>query len=191
MHAGGARLHSQQCLTAGGLGARHLRHRHHLAPAFSRPTCHPTQPNSTHTPLRTCPCTQTSDVGNVQAFEDTAGYMVVTVRLDCPWMMLISTGTPGASVVMTITDLDSGGAVRGTWSNSTTVTPSGSPYRTCSFWRFPIRGTGPGQVDGAACSLYIRRITVQVRCAGGAVRVRNEGPDMDTDPHMYTPLGPA
>lgn len=122
-------------------------------------------------PVANLPCMQTSDVGNIQAFEDTAGYMVVTVRLDCPWMMLISAGTPGASVVITITDLDSGGAVRGTWSNSTTVTPSGSPYRTCSFWRFPIRGTGPGQVDGAACSLYIRRITVQVRCGdcGSAV----------------------
>ncbi|KAG2427536.1 hypothetical protein HYH02_014582 [Chlamydomonas schloesseri] len=94
-------------------------------------------------------------VGHVQAWEDTSGFMVVTLRLDCPWYMWLGGGAPvdggssgsgtgGGSLEVEVRDISPqvGGGQRAAWrlSSSSTQPESGSfPARTCSSFRFPVR----------------------------------------------------
>ncbi|GIL78594.1 hypothetical protein Vretifemale_8002 [Volvox reticuliferus] len=102
--------------------------------------------------------------GLLEAWEDTGGYMVVTLRLNCPWMMKLDSATAGQSLAITVTQVGVTGAIEGTWnfSISSTTDPS-APFRSCSSVRFPIRGSAAGSsaVSGAACSSYNRILTVQ------------------------------
>ncbi|KAG2427525.1 hypothetical protein HYH02_014571 [Chlamydomonas schloesseri] len=131
-------------------------------------------------------------VGELQAWEDTSGFMVVGFLSECPYVLDLRGGATSPPLVLTVTDTAlGGGGTQGTWSTSISSVaaaaaaveggggvPSGgggnAPYLSCAGWRFQIRGTGAGQLAGAACSPYRRTVTlsaalVQVAPAGPGV----------------------
>eukprot|EP00198_Chlamydomonas_reinhardtii_P008006 XP_001697343.1 predicted protein [Chlamydomonas reinhardtii] len=77
-------------------------------------------------------------VGELQAWEDTSGYMVVGFMPQCPYVLDLSAGA-GGPLTISITDTAiSGGATQ-------------------------IRGTGAGQLAGAACQPYKRTVTLTAK----------------------------
>ncbi|KXZ46627.1 hypothetical protein GPECTOR_42g838 [Gonium pectorale] len=112
-------------------------------------------------------------IGTAQAWEDAAGYMVVSLILDCPWMMMLDPNTAGASFAVTVTQIGVDGSVEGTWSHETTMTTyDGMPYRTCSSFRFDVRGnegSGADVAPGPACTAYNRIVEFKVRRGVGGI----------------------